>query len=140
MISRAGCESVALEPYCVNRSSPRLGDSSCSSTEAEPEIEVLTPERRQEVRNASETYVRLVFTRQGHPAEGVTQRVAKLWKDSWDNILQENDLAKELFQFLRRHPDLKSRFLESLELLHAPPSDPEPSASDSHGECSSSCD
>ena len=135
MISRVGCESVALEPYCVNRSSPRLGDSSCSSTEAEPEID-----RGAHARAKAETYVRLVFTRQGHPAEGVTQRVAKLWKDSWRNILQENDLVKELFQFLRRHPDLKNRFLESLELLHAPPSDPEPSASDSHGECSSSCD
>ena len=66
------------------------------------------------MKQAANISLRLQLSRQGYSAESVTQRVAALWKTKFDKEGTENDLTKAIFVHLRKCPDLKQKFLDSL--------------------------
>ena len=92
-------------------------------------LEFLSQERRKEIRSCSETFIRLFYSRQGHSEGAVAYRTSKLWKDKFDSILQENDLVVAILEFLKKTPDLKSRFLDYLSVPESEVEDDSASAS-----------
>ena len=107
----------------------QTGPSTASSSSKDGDLEFLSQERRREIRNCSETFIRIFYSRQGYSDGAVTYRTSKLWKDKFDLILQENDLVGAILDFLKKTPDLKSRFLDYLSVPESEVEDDSASAS-----------